>query len=249
MIRVESVSFHLQVFEGPLDLLMHLLKKNKLSIYEIHIKEITEQFFEYLDQMDELNMEISSEFLVVAAQLLLIKSRMLLPKYEEEEEEDDPRRELIDRLVEYKKYKLAAEVFEDTQHSADHLYFGEGEEFKFSHSIPGEHIEIPLKRLLEAIADILERGERKAPPKRDSFKGIVGRVKVSVSEKTGYVRSLLRRRKRVMFRELFGTMESRPEIVATFLAVLEMIREGRVRVEEIDGDIICTEGEHADDYE
>ena len=246
---METVSFRLQVFEGPLDLLMHLLKKNKLSIYEIHIKEITEQFFEYLDQMDELNMEISSEFLVVAAQLLLIKSRMLLPKYEEEEEEDDPRKELIDRLAEYKKYKLAAEVFDDAQHRADYLYFGEGETISFPPDLSEEKLEIPLEKLLEAIANILERGERKAPPSRDSFKGIVGRVKVSVGEKAGQIRSILRRKKRVRFHELFEDMHTRPEVVAAFLAVLEMVREGRICIEEHNGDFICTEGEKANEYE
>lgn len=244
---METVSFHLQVFDGPLDLLMHLLKKNKLSIYEIHIKEITEQFFEYLDQMEELNMEISSEFLVVAAQLLLIKSRMLLPKYDEEEEEDDPRRELIDRLEEYKKYKLAAEVFEEAQHSADHLYFGEGESILFPPS--DENLSIPIEKLLNAVANILERGERKAPPSRDSFKGIVGRVKVSVGKKASYVRSVLRQRKQVKFRELFDGLDSRPEVVATFLAILEMIREGRIVIEEQEDDFVCTEGEKADEFE
>ena len=228
---------------------MHLLKKNKLSIYEIHIKEITEQFFEYLDQMDELNMEVSSEFLVVAAQLLLIKSRMLLPRHEEEEEEEDPRKELIDRLAEYKKYKMAAELFEGAQHRADHLYFGGGEEISFPPDALEEKLEIPLEKLLTAIANILERGERKAPPSRDSFKGIVGRIKVSVGEKAGHIRSILRQKKRVRFHELFEDMNTRPEVVAAFLAVLEMVREGRIHIEECDGDFVCTEGENADEYE
>ncbi len=246
---MEPVSFRLQIFEGPLDLLMHLLKKNKLSIYDIHIAEITEQFFEYIDQMDELDMEVSSEFLVIAAQLLLIKSRMLLPKYEdEEEEEDDPRKELIDRLVEYKKYKLAAEVFDGAQHRSDHLYFGEGENLKFIPKEIDEDLQIPVEKLLEAVADILERGKRKAPPSRESFKGIVGRVKVSVSEKASYISSLLKRKKKVKFHELFEGMETRPEVVAAFLAVLEMIKEGRILIEERGKDFICSEGEKANEY-
>ena len=246
---MEAVSFHLQVFEGPLDLLMHLLKKNKLSIYDIHIASITEQFFAYLEQMDELNMEISSEFLVVAAQLLLIKSRMLLPKYDEEEEEDDPRKELIDRLEEYKKYKLAADIFEDAQHHADDLYFGTGESFDFGKQVVDENLHIPIEKLLLAVANILERGERKAPPSRDSFKGIVGHVKVSVSEKANYISRLLRKKKTVRFREIFAELETKPEVVAAFLAVLEMIKEGRIKVQENGNDFLCSEGEHANEYE
>ena len=102
---MEGLSFKLEVFEGPLDLLLHLIQKNKVSIYDIPIALITDQYFEYMNAMEENDIEVSSEFLVMASRLLYIKSKLLLPVHSEEEEEEDPRQELIQNLAEYKKYK------------------------------------------------------------------------------------------------------------------------------------------------
>ena len=110
----DKLSFKLQTFEGPLDLLLHLIKKNKVSVYDIPIVEITNQYLEYLDKMEQFDLEISSEFLYMASELLYIKSKMLLPKHDEDEE--DPRRDLADRLVEYEKIKKAKEKLEKMQY-------------------------------------------------------------------------------------------------------------------------------------
>ncbi|MDR0406447.1 MAG: segregation/condensation protein A, partial [Clostridiales bacterium] len=105
---MKQISFKLEIFEGPLDLLLHLISKNKVSLYDIPVSEITEQYMDYLGEMAHFDIEVSSEFLVLAARLLYIKSKMLLPKYEDAEEEDDPREELAQRLIAYKRFKEAA---------------------------------------------------------------------------------------------------------------------------------------------
>ena len=140
---MEKLSFKLEVFEGPLDLLLFLIQKNKVSIYDIPVSIITEQYMEYLKLMETNDLEISSEFLVMAARLLYIKSKMLLPKHEEleGEEEEDPRQELIQNLVEYKKYKEVSKFFSDRKNICDFLYFKNSvktDEFKINVNAPME---------------------------------------------------------------------------------------------------------------
>ena len=122
---MSELSFKLEIFEGPLDLLLFLIQKNKVNIYDIPISLITEQYLKHLEEMEKHDLEISSEFLVMAARLLYIKSKMLLPKHEEleSEEEEDPRQELIQNLVEYKKYKEVSHFFSDRKNICDFLYF------------------------------------------------------------------------------------------------------------------------------
>ena len=119
---METVTFKLETFEGPLDLLLHLIQKNKVNIYDIPIAELSRQYMEYLDSMKESDLEVTSEFVVMAAQLLYIKSKMLLPDDNEDEDEGDPRAELVDRLIEYAKYKEAVEFLSPRQETG-RLYF------------------------------------------------------------------------------------------------------------------------------
>lgn len=228
----QSISFKLQTFEGPLDLLMHLLKRNKVSIIDIPILEITEQYMEYLRQLESFNIEVSSEFLVMAAQLLLIKSRMLLPRQEETpEEEGDPREELVRRLLEYQRYKEAASQLKEREFSSRYLFFRQPAPIeRAAADYTGQTYD--LSRLLEAFRVVMEKTERKAPPPKTSFQGIVGREKVSINSRVRYLRDKLSGGRPVAFSALFEGLASRPTVIATFLALLELVKLERIAVEE-----------------
>ncbi len=238
----EQLSFKLQIFEGPLDLLLHLIKKNKVSIYDIPILEIADQYMAYLSVMEEMDLELSSEFSVMAAQLLYMKSKLLLPKHEEETEED-PRRELVDRLVEYQRIKQAREELRRIQFAGTFSYY------KLPQKIEGlklprrpEHVD--LKKLTDAFMVILERTERKMPPPVERFDGIIGREVVSVQSKIDSIVGLVKKRKRVAFERVFLGVKSKSEAVSAFLAILELLRAGFLNVME-EGDSLYLSGTEA----
>lgn len=234
---MESVTFKLQMFEGPLDLLLHLIKKNKVSIYDIPITTITEQYMEYIDMMNEMDLEVTGEFLVVAAQLLYIKSKMLLPQ-EEKEEEEDPRAELVDRLVEYAKYKGAVEYLDDNQGHARFLFFKEAQPLPEMPPPPNEMM--PLSKLLEAFAGVLERNRQKEKPiKTAAMDTIVKRETVSVRSRIHYLYMIFKEKDRLSFDMIFETIVTKAEAVSTFLAILELARRGRMKVYDSEGDLLC----------
>ena len=241
---MEKLSFKLEVFEGPLDLLLFLIQKNKVSIYDIPVSIITEQYLEYLKLMETNDLEISSEFLVMAARLLYIKSKMLLPKHEEleGEEEEDPRQELIQNLVEYKKYKEVSKFFSDRKNICDFLYFKNSvntDEFKINVNAPME-----LDALTKAFEKVMKRFEDKLPPSKMLFSGMVGREPVSVKSKMKSVTTALRLSGQVSFDDLFVDATSRSEIVAIFLAVLELVRNNEVGFESVgDRIVLSSQGE------
>lgn len=237
---MEKLSFKLEVFEGPLDLLLFLIQKNKVSIYDIPVSLITEQYMEYLKLMETHDLEISSEFLVMAARLLYIKSKMLLPKHEEleGEEEEDPRQELILNLVEYKKYKEVSKFFSDRKNICDFLYFKNSvntDEFKINVNAPME-----VDALTKAFEKVMKRFEDKLPPSKMLFSGMVGREPVSVKSKMKSVTTALRISGQISFDDLFTEAQSRSEIVAIFLAVLELVRNNEVGFESLDGRIVLS---------
>lgn len=242
----QGISFKLQTFEGPLDLLMHLLKRNKVSIMDIPIVEITEQYMAYLAQMEDFAIEISSEFLVMAAQLLYIKSRMLLPRrVEEPESEEDPREELVKRLLEYERYKEASAFLKEREFSDAHTYFKQPDPIAPAAPDYSDQT-FDLDKLIAALSIVLEKTERKAPPPKTSFRGIVGREKVSIGSRVHYIRDRLAGRGRLSFTELFAGIESRPAVIATFLALLELMKLERVVVEEREETLfVCRNGEIA----
>ncbi len=223
---MEEVKYKLESFEGPLDLLLTLIQKNKVSIYDIPIVEITEQYLEAIDGIEESNLENTSEFLVMAAQLLYIKSHMLLPKPEEDEEEEDPREALAQRLAEYQAFKEAAAELRKSEFSSRHMVFRDEEEIKFP--IPDYSRHHELAELTEAFRNILARQLRMRKPEKRAFSGIVGREKVSVDDMVEKICKVLHRSRRVRFSELFRAGDSKPEMIATFLAVLEMIKLNRI---------------------
>ena len=212
----------LTVFEGPLELLLHLLKKNKVSIYEIPIVSITQQYFEYMETCKELDIEYSSEFIVMAAELLYIKSKMLLPKREDTEEED-PRADLAKRLAEYQKMKIVSEILKNKEFSDYYSFYKQPEPMP---KLPPDYSDqkFDVDKLWNAFLAVLDKKERKEPPPKSAFGGIVGREPVSVKSRADYIKSRLTRKKKVSFVSLFEDIHSRPSIIATFLALLEMIK-------------------------
>ncbi len=226
---MEELKYKLDSFEGPLDLLLTLIKKNKVSIWDIPIVEITDQYLEAIDGIEKSRLDDTSEFVVMAAQLLYIKSRMLLPKEEKEEDEEDPREELARRLYEYKKFKEASLKMRGSEFSSRYMVFREEEKIRFP--IPEYTRHHELSELADAFNSIYQRRIRRAKPEKRAFSGIVGREKVSVDDMVEKVCKALRRRPKLEFSLLFGEDDSRPEMIATFLAVLEMIKLRRIRAD------------------
>ncbi|MDB4349938.1 segregation/condensation protein A, partial [Omnitrophica bacterium] len=207
----------LEVFEGPLDLLLHLIKKDEIDIYDIPIAKIAEQYLEYLEFMKLLDLNIAGEFLVMAATLIHIKSKMLLPQPELEAEapEEDPREELVKRLLEYKKFKEAASELSDKAASQKN-YFARGVAFKAPDIIKGkdeEYFEASLFDLLTAFTNIM-----KEVPKQLFYEVI--KDEFTVEEKMHDIFHLLVKRSAVHFVEIFRKTDNKAEIITTFLALL-----------------------------
>jgi segregation and condensation protein A len=224
----------LPIFEGPLDLLLHLIKKNEVSVTDIPISMITEQYLATLELMQSLNLDVAGEFLVMAATLIHIKSRMLLPAGEDEtdeEEGEDPREELVRRLLEYQRYKDAAEELQKREVLSRDVFVrpsGSAEEFT-----PVGFGEVSIFELISALQAVLAR-----LPKEELHEVTLERI--SVRDKMTFLLEVLRQPGRVVFQDLFRDTSSRIEIVITFLALLELvkIRAIRIRQEERTGPIV-----------
>ena len=233
-----SLEVKLQVFEGPLDLLMHLIDKNQIDIYDIPIVTITEQYMEYISAMQREDMDVTSEFLVMAATLMNIKCKMLLPKeVNEDGEEEDPRAELVEKLLEYKMYKYMAYELKDRQMDADLQWFR-------SKNIPKEvrEYEVPidftdligdttLSKLNEIFQELLKRQEDKVDPIRSKF-GNIEKEEVDMDLKTQFIKAYIREHKRFSFRQLLEKQHSKTEIIVAFLVVLEEMKLGEIEIEQ-----------------
>lgn len=226
---MEKMQYKLESFNGPLDLLLHLITKNKVNIWDIPIVEITKQYLEAIEGIEEAALDNTSEFLVMAAQLLYIKSKMLLPKNEEDEEEEDPREDLARRLAEYKLFKEACTDLRKTEFSSRYLFF-KGEE-KIDFPLPEYDRRHEVYELVDAFEAILQRRERKKKPEKRAFSGIVGREKVSVEDMVEKVCKYLSKSPKLKFKSIFKPDDSKPEMIATFLAILEMIKLNKLRTE------------------
>ncbi len=239
----------LDVFEGPLELLLHLLKKNKVSIYDIPIISITEQYFDYMNTLKEFDIEYSSEFVVIAAELLYIKSKMLLPKHENSEE-DDPRADLARRLADYQRMKAVSEVLKEKEFSDYYNFYKEPDVLpKRDADYSDQSFEIDV--LFNAFLAVLDKSERKSPPPKSAFGGVVGRETVSVKSRADFIRKKLNSKKKVSFSSLFDDDTSRQSIIATFLALLEMIKLELIKTKISGNDIYLEklkDGEIVDEY-
>jgi segregation and condensation protein A len=224
--EAHAYTVRLEMFEGPLDLLLHLIKKNRLNITDIPIALITEQYLEYLKLMKVLNLDVAGEFLLMAATLLHIKSKMLLPVSsgeEGEETETDPRAELVRRLLEYQQYKEAALELEDRPLLDRNVFtrpvFQETEETEEE-----ERVDVSLFELLEAFRKILDRA------RLETFHDVTLEP-ITVEEKIREVLSLLQKENRSMaFHTFFPDQASRATVVVTFLAVLELVKMKAIRI-------------------
>ena len=243
-----SLEIKLQVFEGPMDLLMHLIDKNQIDIYDIPIVTITEQYMEYINAMQKEDMDITSEFLVMAATLIDIKCKMLLPKeVNEDGEEEDPRAELVEKLLEYKMYKYMAYELKDRQMDAGLSWYRKKD-------IPAEiaDYEIPinfdeligdttLSKLNEIFQELLRRQEDKVDPIRSKF-GNIQKEEIDMDAKTLFIKAYIREHSRFSFRQLLEDQKSKSEIIVTFLVILEEMKLGEIEIEQEDtfGDIMIT---------
>ena len=241
-----GIPVKLEVFEGPLDLLLHLIDKNKIDIYDIPIVEITNQYMEYIRNMQREDLNIMSECLVMAATLLDIKCRMLLPKeVNEEGEEEDPRQELVEQLLQYKMYKYISYELKEREMDSDMvLYKGptipeEVKEYVEPVNLDKLLGDLTLQKLGAIFQDVMKRQTDKIDPVRSKF-GKIEKEEVTLTDKFTYIHSYMKDHKRFSFRQLLEKQHTKMHIVVTFLAILEMMKFGEIHVEQEEtcGDIM-----------
>lgn len=238
-----DVTFKIQDFEGPLDLLLHLIQKNKVEITDIPISEITEQYMEYLEEMKRFDIEVTGDFLVMAATLLYIKSKLLLPSQKDEEEGEDPRAELVDRLIEYAKYKEAVEFLSPRQESGKYFFDKSPEKIELP-KVRYIDVQFPVSLLFEAFANVMENHELKKPVRKEAFDVIVQREIVSVSDRIKYILGIFESKETISFEEIFEDVTTRAQAVSTFLAILELVSHGNLNVKsEENGLLLFLSGE------
>lgn len=215
-------------FQGPLDLLLHLIKQSNISINEISIEKITKQYLDYIKKMEELNLDIASEYLVMAAELIEIKSASLLPKKEvaDDEFEEDPKEKLINRLLEYEQYKKMTSEFKELEEYRQEIYTREPNnllEYKDDKEID---YGVDLSDLLSALSKFLEQKEKDLP-----LNTKITNKEYSVAKRSSEIKSILKKKKKVNFVELFEVF-NKEYIVITFLSILAMTRKQEIEIEQ-----------------
>lgn len=247
---MQTIKVKLEAFEGPFDLLYHLIEKNEIDIYDIPIAQLTDQYLEYLDSVQDRNMDTMSEFLVMAATLLEIKSKMLLPvpKNEQEETQKDPREELVAKLIEYKKFKDITDNLKQKREHAALLLFKQ-EENGLKRLKKEKHVQeldeflegITLNDIYKAFEEVMRRKEVKIDKVRSQFQS-VERDLYTIEERMDYIKDLLILNPKVTFDSIFREDTRKIEIVVTFLALLELIKckEVTIKQEKTFDEIIIT---------
>lgn len=228
------MTYKLSAYEGPIDLLYRLIQAHKLDIYDIPIASLTDQYLDFLERADSKDMDSMSEFVLMAATLIEIKSKLLLPKQIDEEGEADPRQELVDRLLEYKKVKLAAALFMQYEETGDDIFYKAPERDFIKNLKPKESLDdilqdITANRLYAIFQDVLGKKELKVDKVRSSFKAVAKDL-YTVEEKTAHIQKLLSIRGFLSFRALIQVCASKSEAVVTFLALLELIKTRQIKV-------------------
>ena len=233
-----GIPVKLQVFEGPLDLLLHLIDKNKIDIYDIPIVEITKQYLEYIQAMEREDLNVMSEFLVMAATLLDIKCKMLLPKeVNEAGEEMDPRQELVEQLLQYKIYKCMAEELQKRQIEGEMIYYrkpalpDEVKEYEEPVDMDKLLDGLTLERLQEVFREVMKRNTEKVDPIRSKF-GKIEKEDITLPERLEAVETYAKRHRRFSFMSLFEKSAGKMQVVVTFMAVLELMKTGKLKVEQ-----------------
>lgn len=245
-----DINIKLDAFEGPMELLLHLIAKNKMNIYDIPISELTDQYLSCIDLLDPSSMESMSEFLVMAATLIEIKSRMLLPKPEKEGEEDeeDPREALVNRLIEYKRFKNMADELDERQKGAGYSYYKLPDKQlidKIRKDVPKSIDDIlygaDMDMLMNAFEEVLKRQEIKTDRIRAGFNSVTREI-FTIEDKIKHIGNLLALNSRITFKGIFRKRASKQEIVVTFLAMLELIKLKQIfiRQEGLFDEIVIT---------
>ena len=233
-----DLNVKLQVFEGPLDLLLHLIDKNKVNIYDIPIVEITAQYMDYIAEMKKHDLNLLSEFLVMAATLIDIKSKMLLPSNPDDpEEEEDPRAELVQQLLEYKMYKCMAYELKDRQIDAQKTLFKvptiPKEVLAFEEPVDLDELvaDITLAKLNDIFQSIMKKQVDKIDPVRSKF-GKIEKEEVSLEDKMDYLTEYAKEHKHFSFKSLLEKQSSKVNIIVTFLAILELMKIGKIYISQ-----------------
>lgn len=212
-------------FDGPLDLLLHLIKEQDIDIYDIKIEDITKQYLDYIKHMKELNLEIASEYLVMASELIEMKSKMLLPKKREKEEDDyeeDPRELLIERLLAYKRYKEVTSEFKDLELTRKMIFTREPDNLNCYAKEEESIEELGVADLIDAFNNLLKRKELDRP-----IATKITKKELSVADKVNKIKNILRNKKRINFEEIFE-VSTKEEVIISFLSVLEMVKKDEI---------------------
>ncbi len=232
----------LESFEGPLDLLLHLIEKEKVDIYDIPIARITDQYLAYLDQMEEQDANVMSEFLVMAATLLDIKARMLLPaEVDEEGNEEDPRDELVQQLLEYKMYKYMSRELKDMNlNAAKNLYKQptipeEVAEYEAPIDLDVFLEDVTLAKMKEVFDDVIRRCTDRTNTEAIKF-GRIRKDEIKIEDRITRIRTFLKREKKFSFRSLIEQQGDKMNVIVSFLAVLEMMKDGTLKARQADND-------------
>ena len=233
-----ALSVKLESFEGPLDLLLHLIDINKFNIFDIPIVEITAQYMEYLKSMESRDLNVMSEFLVMAATLLEIKAKMLLPaEVNEEGEETDPREELVQKLLEYKMYKCMSYELKDRQIDAQRVLFKvptiprEVRQYEEPVNLQELMADVSIRRLNDIFKSVMRKREDKIDPIRSRF-GRIEKEEVSLEERMDYLEQYALTHRRFSFRGLLEAQCSKMEIIVTFLSILELMKVGKIHISQ-----------------
>ena len=234
-----EITLRIDDFEGPMDLLLHLIKEKKMDLMNIKIEVIIDEYLKFIEEMEKLNLDIASSYLVMASELLEMKSKLLLPRHvdEEDEEEIDPQQELVNRLIEYQKYKDLTEDFKELEQERKQIYTRLPESLKeYSDSDKVlNNSDVTLDDLLSAFQKFLERKKLEQP-----LNTKITKKEMSVEERRVSIRNILKTKKKVNFLELFDVL-NKEYVVVTFLAILEMAKQNELKIsqEEEYGEIIC----------
>ena len=224
-----NMEFKIHDFEGPLDLLLHLIKESKMDIMDIEIEKITDQYVEFLQEQEKMNLEVSSEYLVLASELIEIKSKLLIPRETLDEESDmiDPREELINRLLEYEAYKNMTSSFRTLEEFRHEVYTKERNSLlEYKDNDKNVDYGISLEDLVNALNKFLEKKELKKP-----LDTKITNKEYSVHKRSEEIRNILKKRKKINFTELFD-IASKDYIVVTFLSILNMTRKQEITIEQ-----------------
>ena len=234
-----DMTFIIDDFEGPLDLLLHLIKEQKMDLLNLKLEVIIDEYLKFIEKMEQMDLDIASSYLVMASELIEMKSKLLLPRVEEEseEEEEDPKEQLVNRLIEYQKYKDLTEDFKELESERKMIYTRLPESLKeySDNDTIINNSDVTLDDLLKAFQKFLERKKLEQP-----LNTKITKKEISIEERSISIRNILKNKKKVNFLELFDVL-NKEYVVVTFLAILEMAKKNEIKISQENkyGDIIC----------